>query len=137
MSDSGKQVSVAQVAPAQSASLNFNPTNVVTVPDHADWHLISDHELDELDKPEGGVLGSLGFTALGAILGALPGAVAGWKKVGTTDVLRPEEIVSLMVTVVAIVAAGICLTLFAIYRSRSRGAAARIRQRKKVGPNAG
>src|SRR3981081_3411183 len=45
------------------------PASRITIPAYVDYHMIMDWELDQLSRHETGVLASLGFVGLGALVG--------------------------------------------------------------------
>jgi hypothetical protein len=112
-----------------------SPTQRISMPDYVDWHMILDHELSQLSRPEIGFIGSLGLVGLGAALGS---AVQFWR--GIAKVLQPAEgqitgddIGFIMVFVASVVLAIVCLTISGVGLWRNRGLAQQIRKRDKRG----
>src|ERR1700687_5123073 len=58
------------------------PATRISMPPVVDWHMILDRELDQLTRPEMGVIGSLGFVALGAVFGLIAPLFGALEKVG-------------------------------------------------------
>ena len=104
------------------------PTSRVSMPEFVDWHMILDAELSQLSAPETGVLGSVGFTALGGALGLLPLFMEAKEKLGVAP-MGTQDFVYACSFVGCLVLAIICLVIFGIRRSRNYGLAARIRNR--------
>ena len=115
----------------RAGSLNFAPTSRITAPDVTDWHLIADHELASVSKPEGGIIGAIGFAALGAALGALPSGCTAIDKITSSAAAPAESIRSLFILLPAIAAAIICLSVFGIDRWRNSGLVSQIKSRRK------
>lgn len=107
------------------------PEQRVSTPGVVDWHMILDHELDQLSQLETGALGSVGFVALGAAVGFAPAFVAALEKAKTG--LSGEELVALIALPLSAAVALICLGLFVANALRNRGLKGRIRQRPKQG----
>lgn len=118
--------------PITAGSLNFAPPSHVTIPERIDWHLVSDHELDALSRPEGGVLGSIGFAGVGALLGSWPLAATAWSKIGTTAAIATEEGYAAVVFLLSGAAAIICLSLWGYMKRETQGLSRKIRARKAV-----
>lgn len=116
---------------AETQSLNFTPESMVTVPERTDWHLVADHELDTLSSSVGGILGSVGFAALGAALGAAPQAFSGWGSINAGKPLSSESATSLCIFLLSIATTIICLSVFAAYKKRTVQLTANIRLRPK------
>jgi hypothetical protein len=66
MNSSGK---IIDATASGAGTLPFSPEQRMTVPEFVDWHMILDHELSQLSRPETGVIGSLGFVGLGSAPG--------------------------------------------------------------------
>ena len=102
------------------------------MPEVLDWHMIFDHELDQLSRRETGVIGSLGFVALGAAIGLTPDLIESWQTVKlATMAYSQSEFISALLCVGSWAAAVICLSLFGVSRWRNRGLTTRIRNRKR------
>ncbi|MDR6757858.1 hypothetical protein J2Y48_003155 [Mycoplana sp. BE70] len=109
-----------------------NPTPRFSMDENVDYHVILDQELDQLSQPENGVVGTIGFTALGAALAFVPAMVSALEKLG--DPLKPlerTEIATLLLTPGCIATAIVCLILFSISKYRNRGLVERIRRRPR------
>lgn len=118
-------------AAGETQSLNFTPESMVTVPERTDWHLVADHELDTLSSSVGGILGSVGFAALGAALGAAPQALSGWNSIKAGKPLSSESATSLCIFLLSIATTIICLSIFGIYKKRTMNLTRNIRLRPK------
>jgi hypothetical protein len=105
--------------------------NIISAPPLLTWHLILEAELTQLSQPETWAFGSIGFTALGVALGAVPQAAEVLAKLlaGKPTAFTTGELASLFIMVAGAVAAIVCLMTFGINRYRNRGLAARIRDR--------
>lgn len=114
-----------------ASAINFSPASRVTAPDVTDWHLIADHELGSLSEPEAGVIGAIGFAALGAALGALPSGCTAVEKITTNAVVPGEAFRALLILLPATAATVICLIIWGISKWRNKGLVQRIRARPK------
>ncbi|WP_455918869.1 hypothetical protein [Ensifer canadensis] len=114
-----------------------NPIPRYSMDETVDYHVILDQELDQLAHPENGVIGTVGFTALGAALGFLPATVAIFEKIGqsTPEAISPIELTTLLLTPSCGVAALICLILFGISKFRNLGLVSKIRERPRKRAN--
>jgi hypothetical protein len=108
------------------------PSSRISAPEFIDWHMILDRELEQLSRPEIGLLSSIGFTALGVSLGLLPGFVSslGKSKANTFD---SGDATTLIVFVASTVGAVICLVIAGVGWYRNKGLADEIRRRPKHG----
>ncbi|MEY9196659.1 cytochrome c biogenesis protein CcdA [Sinorhizobium fredii] len=114
-----------------------NPKPRYSIDETVDYHVILDQELDQLARPENGVIGTVGFTALGAALGFLPAMVAILQKIvgAAREPLIPIEITTLLLTPACGIAALICLILFFISKFRNRGLVTKIKKRPRKSAN--
>ncbi len=118
---------------SKTTAIGISPVARVSVDQYIDYHAILDNELDHLSNPEGGVMGSIGFTALGGAIGLLPmacGVVA--------SVLKPEagsitisDLANVIAAALCVTVAIICLAMFFIKKYRTRGLLQKIRNRPK------
>ncbi|MFN3675430.1 MAG: hypothetical protein ACK4TC_05570 [Sphingomonas pseudosanguinis] len=113
----------------ETSHINFSPAARVTVPDVTDWHVVSDDELQRLSKPEGGILGNIGFGALGGALGALPSGCTAVDKISSGQSATSESFRSLLIMLPCIAVMIVCLALFAIDKYRAKGLVAQIKAR--------
>jgi len=120
------------------------PKARITAPDFTDWHMILDHELGQISRPEAGVIGSLGFVGVGGALGfaqdfadTLSNAYLPLPTANAADdaqrapPLQISDIVSIAGFVGCIVLAVVCLAIFCIGKWRNKGLVASIRARAK------
>lgn len=128
-------------------SLTFDaPAMSVSVPRELGWHMILDHELDQLSHSEMGFIGSLGFVGLGAALGLIPQVVDLVIKLFQTpiksqyypfDLIYPRittlDIGSVAAFVFSLAIAIICLAISGLFHRRNKKLAAAIRSRGKQG----
>jgi hypothetical protein len=110
----------------------------VSVPEGLNWHMILDHELSQLTRPESGVIGSIGFVALGAFLGLIPAAFSGIEKLRVTadtttaaTAFTMSDLSAVVVCGGSLVLAVFCLIIFGVVHYRNRGLASTIRARSK------
>lgn len=115
----------------RAKSLNFSPTSRVTAPEVTDWHLVADHELEDISKPESGIAGAFGFAALGGAIGAMPSGCSALDKLSTQTPVAKEGLVSFSILLGSSVATIICLAIWFINRRRNSGLVTRIRARPK------
>lgn len=99
------------------------------------YHMVLDHELDQLSRSGVGVLASVGFTALGTALGLAANFAAALERVLSSNPtpLTVGDLVSVCVFVGSAVIAVLCLALSSLAWWRNKGTAARIRARKRIG----
>ena len=57
-----------------------SPEQRVTVPEYVEFHMILDQELTIISRPETGVIGSVGFTSLGAAIALIGPVVSVYTK---------------------------------------------------------
>lgn len=123
-----------------------SPAQRVGAPEHVDWHMILDQELTQLSQPDSGVMGSIGFTALGGFVGLIPGLAGVITKLSQSPTLPAGEaalpigfvdVVTVAATAGCLIGAVICLITFAVNKYRNAGLTAKIRQRKKFSAPAG
>jgi hypothetical protein len=95
--------------------------------------MILDQELDQLSRPESGAFGAVGFAALGAALGSLPGALSAMELLKSADAkpMPAGDLTSLLVCLFCGGLAIACLAVWGAARWRNRGLPERIRARKK------
>jgi hypothetical protein len=122
--------------PPASISEGHTPAARISMPDYVDWHMILDRELDQLSHRQQGALASLGFVALGAVLGLIAPFVRVWEKVGSTTTFTTGDLATVACFFGCAVAAVICLCLAGIAWYRNRGLADEIRKRPKHGAHA-
>ena len=110
-----------------------SPAQRLTMPEYLDWHMILDHELSQLSRPETGVIGSVGFVGLGGVIGLAASFFEALEKVnGSPPIpLSIGDIVSVCMFVGSTVIAGLCLLIFGLAVFRNRGLARTIRSRQK------
>ena len=106
------------------------PRGRVSAPEYVDWHMILDQELDQLSNLQTGVLGGLGFTALGATLGVAPSFVVAISKASAE--LARGDVTAMLIFVASLVAAVICLSLYFLSRRKTRSLPETIRARNKI-----
>jgi hypothetical protein len=116
-------------------SLSFDvPQMSVSMPKMLDWHMILDHELTQLTRPEMGFIGSLGFVGLGSALGLTPQLVETMGKVRHADTsVTMGDIACVGAFFGCAVLAIVCLGIGGLYWYRHRGLAQTIRTRGKQG----
>lgn len=112
-----------------TGSINFTPQSRVTAPDTTDWHLVADHELDRLARPEAGTIGAIGFAGLGAMLGALPSGCVAMDKVATAQVVTRESYYSMLILLISLATASLCLITFGFAKYKNSGLLKTIRSR--------
>lgn len=110
-----------------------SPAQRFSMPDFVDWHMILDHELSQLTRPETGVIGSVGFVGLGGAIGLAPNFISVMSNIrsSTPVPISPSDITSALCFVASGVIAIICLVIFGLSLYRNRGLAGDIRARKK------
>ena len=110
-----------------------SPAQRFSMPDYVDWHMILDHELSQLTRPETGVIGSIGFVGLGGAIGLAPAFSTILSKPGKTPVepITTADVVSIVCFAASVVIAVLCLFIFGLSVYRNRGLATAIRARKK------
>jgi hypothetical protein len=128
-------MSVTQEQGQSSVTFGSMPMSV-SVPEGINWHMILDHELSQLTRPESGVIGSIGFVALGAFLGLVPAVFSAIDKVNpaapraaATQAFTMSDLSAVVVCGGSLVLAIVCLGIFALVWYRNRGLAATIRAR--------
>jgi hypothetical protein len=109
------------------------PQERISSAEYVDYHMIIDHELDQLSRGEAGVFGSSGFMALGAAIGLFPSAISTWDKLSASPpVAVPRGDISGMICCAGCAAGAlVCLVIFGLYKLRNRGLAKRIRARTR------
>jgi hypothetical protein len=114
------------------------PDHRMSAPEHVDWHMILDSELSQLERPESGIFGSVGFTTLGASIGLIPSALQVLEKITTApksiaDATPPSrfEILAAVACPVAFSISIVCLIAWGINKYRNSGLSSSIRNRKK------
>ena len=116
--------------------ISFDPPPMsVSMPEQIDWHMILDHELSQLSRPETGVIGSFGFVGLGGAIGLIPQFVSTIEK---TKAQPPAAITEGDIACIAaffgcIVLAAICLAIFGLFWYRNKSLADQIRKRTRRG----
>ena len=110
------------------------PNNVVSAPGSVEHHLILDAELSQLSRAETGIIGSFGFTALGAAIGLIPNMVTLWDK--APGPVTHSDIATGLAEAGSVVAAALCLAIYFYTAWRNRGLPTKIRNRPKhtLGP---
>ncbi|TGP14426.1 hypothetical protein EN828_27080 [Mesorhizobium sp. M2D.F.Ca.ET.185.01.1.1] len=110
-----------------------SPAQRFSMPEFVDWHMILDHELSQLTRPETGIIGSIGFVGLGGAIGLAPAFFSVLTKIETAqhEPVVVADVVSIGCFVASAVIAIICLIIFALSLYRNRGLAGDIRARKK------
>lgn len=114
----------------QIASSPF-PIQRVPIPDYLDWHVILEPELGQLSRPETGVIGSLGFAALGAAVGFAPSFLSALDKAASSQPSSLADAAFIASFSGTAVAGVLCLVLFGIAALRKRGLTRTIRARKR------
>src|SRR5262245_54573925 len=96
-----QQLDSTKPSTAKNVSQATEIENRVSWPAVVDWHLIQDSELTQLAQPEGTIFGVIGFTALGAALGATPQMLDAWGKLKlqTTAELTNGELASSIICI--------------------------------------
>ncbi|MES0034662.1 hypothetical protein NKJ74_05185 [Mesorhizobium sp. M0046] len=110
-----------------------SPAQRFSMPEFVDWHMILDHELSQLTRPETGIIGSIGFVGLGGAIGLAPAFFSVLSKIGAAppEPAMVADVVSIGCFVASFVIAVVCLFIFALSLYRNRGLAGDIRARKK------
>ncbi len=110
-----------------------SPTARFTMAEFVEFHMILDLELDAISSTENRVLGSIGFTALGAVMG-----LAGSFSIAISKIRNPSlgqftlpDLVNTVLFSASIALAVLCLSIFFLKRWRNRGITEIIRQREK------
>lgn len=113
-----------------------SPLLSVTIEEAQLYHMIRDHELDQMSAPGTGVLGSIGFMALGAVLSLVqPFAVSVQKVVSVSRVpLEVSDFIASLAFIGSLVLSLLCLIIFSIQARGKARLADRIRSRKTVTP---
>ena len=124
---------------SEGSSVRIEPPLLsVTVDEAQLYHMIKDHELTEMAAPGTGVLGSVGFTALGAALGLIQPFVTTIQKLNANSkqVVEISDFVASLEFVACLVLSVVCLCLFVIQSRGKKSLAERIRSRPTVTPGA-
>ena len=112
-----------------------SPAPRLSIAANVDYHMIQDYELTQLSNPEGGILGSIGFTLLGAAIGLVPSVTATLKRANSSTTqdttVQFGELVSLVICGGCFLGSIICLAIFGIAKARNSGLAQTIRNRPK------
>ncbi len=106
------------------------PASKISGPKHVQWHMVLDNELDMLTDKQAGVMGAIGFTALGGVVGGLIPCVAAIEKINVSP-LTPIDVVALAVFFASLTASLICLITFFCYRHQNTSLKEEIRKRGK------
>lgn len=109
------------------------PAAKISAPQHVQWHMIMDSELDMLADHETGVIGALGFTAIGGLLGGAVPFLAAVDKIGVSTVEK-ADVVAVAIFVGCAVAAIICIGIFALKIYRNESLKTKIRNRGMAEP---
>jgi hypothetical protein len=120
---------------SQTITGGHAPAPRISMPDFVDWHMILDRELDQLSRPEHGVLSSLGFVALGTVLGLIAPVMSAWEKIAASPPipLNRAEFANLAAFFVCVGLMFVCLSIAGLGWWRNRGLADEIRKRPKRG----
>lgn len=124
---------------SKGSSVRIEPPLLSVTMDEAQlYHMIRDHELTEMAAPGTGILGSVGFTALGAALGLTQPFVAAIQKLGArpTQTLEVSDFVASLEFIACLVLSIVCLFMFTIQSRGKKTLAERIRSRPTVTPGA-
>ncbi|MCK1592143.1 hypothetical protein [Bradyrhizobium sp. 169] len=122
-----------QSATSGGIAEGHTPAARISMPAFVDWHMILDRELDQLTQPQSGLLGSLGFVGLGAVLGLIGSFVAALEKLATIPAapVSKADISNLLAFPACIVLTAICLLLAFLSWRRNSCLADEIRKRPK------
>jgi len=114
------------------APIISSPKPTLSMEDTISYHMIQDTELTLLAQPEAGTLGSIGFTAVGAGIGVLPGFVNAFNVI-FTDIskIQPTDLTNLIIMPVSLVIAALCLAVWGLAKYRNSGLTNKIRSRRK------
>lgn len=132
MSDAGQGNKANIIAQGNTGKFE-SPAQRLSMPEFVDWHMILDHELSQLTRPETGVIGSLGFVGLGGAIGLAPTFVAVLSNVQASPPkpVTVPDIAAVGCFAVSFAVALICLVIFGLSVYRNKGLATSIRERKK------
>ena len=98
---------------------------------HEDYHMISDHQLQTLLRPEASDLGNLGFALGGVALGLLPSSVSLFHLAYTEqERVTTLDLFTLLLFGCCAAGATACLALFKQAKNRNTDTAATIRAQK-------
>jgi hypothetical protein len=100
----------------------------LSMPEGLTWHMILDHELSQLTRPETGVLGSIGWVGLGAVLGLVVPFVGVLEKIGDATITK-SDVSCLLAFAFSVAATLVCLGVAGIAWWRNSGLAQHIRSR--------
>lgn len=128
-------------------TLSFDaPQMSVSMPKEVGWHMILDHELDQLSHSEMGFIGSLGFVGMGAALGLIPQIFDVMSKLFQPPIkstMYPFDLIYPHVTALdmgsvaafffSLAIAIVCLTISGLFHHRNKKLAETIRERGKQG----
>lgn len=97
--------------------------------------MIQDHELSQLSNVESGIIASLGFAGLGAVIGLVGPFLTALDKLKSKPPvpLSGAEVYYLVGFSGTVVLATVCLVIHILSLARNKGLAATIRARPKLG----
>jgi hypothetical protein len=116
----------------------------ISAPEFVDWHMILDQELEQLSRPETGLIASLGFMGLGAAIGLLVPLIGVVEKIGVVAQPGKPAPPPVSISDIACVASFtgslvlgiVCLAIAGIAWMRNKGLATAIRRRTRRGVGA-
>ena len=116
---------------ASSNEHGQSPVQRVTMPEYVEWHMILDQELTTISRPETGIIGSIGFMALGAVFGLAGTVTTVYAKLKQDhgEIINGADLINVIAFSSCVVLSLVCLVIFALNRWRNRGLAAEIRKR--------
>jgi hypothetical protein len=92
------------VVPPASEATQY-PMILQTRPEQLSWHVIEDHQLDQLTNISRPIILGLTTTFLGAAIGLLAPALLAWEHYGPTQVLSKSDLATMLAFCCSVVAA--------------------------------
>lgn len=122
---------VTSIGVAKVRLINFSPIAKISAPDETNWHVIAEHELEQLASPQSGMFGAIGFAGLGAALGAAPTGCAALQAIRQGRPVPSQDLYSMIILLVCLAVTIICLTAWAYAKHKNKGLSEQIRARPK------